>query len=521
MSQPILLLLSTLACSSGLFGGGKDPELDTAIEADADADADTDSDTDADSDSDTDADADTDVDPDKIDDDGDGYTEDDGDCDDTSADVSPDALEVPYDGIDNDCNPDTADDDIDGDGYDADEDCDDTEADIYPGAEEDYTDGVDNDCDGQTDERFDLESADSTCDCGYTSAVGVDSLNNVHVAYTDGDTGYLMYKERSGTTWSSSTTVDDYAYFAGLYIDAKVDKKDRFQVAYSFDDWSGENSVAFSYMESSGTWYSSYVVNDYAQSGSTDLGNFVGLAVDSGNLPSFIYQDQDGVYDPDLFGSGGFAVPVVDSYLDLALASLSLRGAVDYTTSAFGYGYDNGWFADITIDSNDNLHTAWFDQGTEILSGGGVRYYKPSSILSAELAETIYTGTVGGLSIALKSDDTPCLALYTTDSNDVEYGCMGSDGGFTWSTIDSAGSVGQGVQLAFNSSDEPYIVYYNETSGALRMSHHDGSAWSSFQVDGAGDDVGQYPSIAIDSSDTVHVTYYDVTNGALLYAYGR
>ena len=54
------------------------------------------------------------------DDDGDGYSEDQGDCDDSDPLISPDEAEVPYNGIDDDCDDSTRDLDADGDGHDAD-----------------------------------------------------------------------------------------------------------------------------------------------------------------------------------------------------------------------------------------------------------------------------------------------------------------------------------------------------------------------------------------------------------------
>jgi len=62
--------------------------------------------------------------------------------------------EVPYNGVDDDCDPETPDDDLDGDGYGVDEDCEDEDAAINPGATEECND-VDDDCDGVTDPEVD------------------------------------------------------------------------------------------------------------------------------------------------------------------------------------------------------------------------------------------------------------------------------------------------------------------------------------------------------------------------------
>ena len=124
-----------------------------------------------------------------LDRDGDGYSEIDGDCDDTDPALHPDAVEEDgYTGVDDDCNDCIDDLDDDEDGYSecpewtspfadtvALADCDDDNEDAFPGASESPYDAVDNDCDG-----FDLCDAD---DDGYLAipedvCPGLDVDNN-------------------------------------------------------------------------------------------------------------------------------------------------------------------------------------------------------------------------------------------------------------------------------------------------------------------------------------------------------
>jgi hypothetical protein len=486
-----LLFLVLSACSDDFWGTDKDPDArdgDTGAESDADTDADADADSDSDTDTDADTDTGTPPDPADVDDDGDGVTENEGDCDDTRGDVSPVVDEVPYNGVDDDCDPTTRDDDVDGDGFGRAEDCDDTDASANPDASETLDDGADNDCDGEADEPFEVETVDAGGDIGNPSAIGVDSTGTVHLVARDGAVGTLQYFSDAGRGWSTRTEIVSETE-VGESLDLVVDHADQVQLAYTWRS-GGYTDLWFGWRDAGGTWDTGYYVDGYTVSGSTHIGRYVSIAVDSGNLPSFAYFD------------AANKVPVLADYTSYGVA---IYTDIDVY---WAWTYATGYFTTLAIDSEDFDHVAWFDDN---LLGSEAQYsdFNEGTVNETVAADGWYT------SLALQSDDTACLAWQDSGPFDLMYGCRDAAAG-TWSAtkVDRTGRVGAYAQLAFTSADQPWIAYFDESNGDLKVATLDTTGWVTWTVDETGT-VGIAPSIAVGPDDRVYISYYDETNGAL------
>ena len=158
-----------------------------------------------------------------IDNDFDGLTENNGDCDDTNAQVYTDAEEI-CDGLDNNCNGLVDENigsifyqDLDGDGFGGSTtiqsceqpqeyssqggDCDDSDASIYPGTIEIEGDGIDNNCDGDIDDLNDDYCLPFSAIVYGTQEWSV--VNACNITYLDGT---LIPKVQDDTEWESLST---------------------------------------------------------------------------------------------------------------------------------------------------------------------------------------------------------------------------------------------------------------------------------------------------------------------------
>ena len=525
----LVAALTMIGCSSKFDKDGLDPEGSGQFADDGSDETDNDDDDNDDNDDDNnDDDDDDDDDPALTDEDGDGFTLDDGDCDDEDEDVHPDADEI-CDGIDNNCNDrvdeamrfDTYFVDADGDGFgdpesevedcakqdgyvDDNTDCDDTDASIYPGAEEIIGDEIDNDCDDNFDERFDAGTISTDGDVGTASAVQVDLSGQVHIVFHDAFSGDLLYAKRSvDGTWGETETVasDDNS---GEYLDAVVDNTGVLHVSYTEEN-AYIRGLLYTQRSASGSWLDPMVVDGF-EPGEIDVGQYVSMDLDSWNLPSFSYFDAD------------LGEPII---ADVTILGMTLYISADnnYMGDLLSTGH-TGLYTSLAVDSANNDHVAFYDPYANFGTDQEVQY----SSFNLDLDQIHFSERIDDagqyISMAIRSDDVPCVAFQSIDSLDLKYGCL-IDGSWAIETLDSDGAVGAHASLAFNSYDEAYIAYYDQTHTRLKLARENKDlAWDIIEVDNDGN-VGQATSIDVDDRDRAHISYYDASNQSLKYAVGQ
>jgi hypothetical protein len=307
-------------------------------------------------------------------------------------------------------------------------------------------------------------------------------------------------------TWS--TPIEAVAYpgtaISGAFLDARVDGTDAFQVGYTWEDTgTGLTEVDWIERDASGAWSAEYIVEDFTSTGSTSLGNYLSMDVDSSNLPTFAWFD------------GDLGLPYV---ADFTAFGVSVYFIADF--EAVGLYY-SGEYSSVALDSADEVNVAFYDRSAPI--GLGFAPEGQYSTFDADFDSAAFSETIaldaGWTTLALQSDDTPCVAWQDLSDADLYYGCRS---GSTWSAtrIDATGNVGSQARLAFSDTDQPWVVYYDATNGNLKAATDDGSGWVVLTVDSTGD-VGQAPDVAVDTAGRVHISYYDATNGALKHAVGR
>jgi len=489
--------------------------------------------------------------------DGDGFTMEEGDCNDNNVDYNlADEDGDGYSTCDGDCDDNDASKnprDIDGDGYSTcDDDCDDQNENIYPNnpIDEAYDD-IDSDCAGDSDfdqdqdghdafehggddcddedgdlwdecPRFKIEIVDEQCiDCPGPNAMDITPEGDVYVVYQDNGSLYSNSRDLAGK-WSGFEYVptDTGTPAPDLGLDGIVDNDGKFLISYA-SEYSGGLGLLFQYYAAG--WSAELEVDGPTTQANMNVGSDVVMAIDSNNMPTFLYHNADSrmpiIYD-------------MSSGVTSTLTQLTGVGpiAVDQPLllpNVFT-DYYSGVHNSIAIDENNNSHMAFFNSMVSVesqysmvpdLEGiwGAVAGAASGTANGVCLGEPIASNGIYN-SLDFHPSGELCIAFQDEASGDLKYGCKinSSCMGWNFETIDTVGAY---AQLVHDSEGNPHIAYQDELNRNLKIASHTSTGWIIEVIDDEGA-VGQHINLAIDSKDKLHVTYADETHQQIKYASG-
>lgn len=340
-------------------------------------------------------------------------------------------------------------------------------------------------------------------DSGLTRGVGmytsiVFARGKAYISYYDGIRGDLKYasvtRNNDGSFNQSIEVIDQpTGGDVGLYTSIALDNNRNPYISY-FDQTN--DNLKYAYPTKDG-WKTKTI----ADTGRTGL--YTSLAINpSNNRPRISFLDA-----------------TQRSMRVVTLSNLAGESASFQTLQTAG---TNGLFASMRLDSLDQPHIAYYDEGTP-----GLRYAHWNG------TQWIYwildTGVSNGLyaSLDLDSNDHPHITYYNAATNDLRYiYWVGSDPSQPWSSVElvdegvgNPPDVGSWASIAMDSNNNPHISYFDAANQRLLYAYKTSSGWTKgLQVDNS-DNVGRYSSIALSASNIPHISYFDEKLDRLKYAY--
>ncbi|WP_438995782.1 IPT/TIG domain-containing protein, partial [Poseidonia sp.] len=203
--------------------------------------------------------------------------------------------------------------------------------------------------------------------------------------------------------------------------------------------------------------------------------------------------------------TGGEEITITGTgFLDMAYSNVTSDGeAYTWTTTTVNYVYYSGWDPSIGVDSNGTVH---------IVS---------SNLDSDDFWHSTYDGSTwthlkimdcdmcSNADLVIDSNDNVHIAYYHSISGS-GYLLYSMYDGTSWTNNWSKSNVeNDQISIALDANDQPHISYSRDgyICNAAELSYYDGSSWSTVTLDSTTTYVGCDSSIAIDSNGFVHVAY--------------
>ncbi len=201
--------------------------------------------------------------------------------------------------------------------------------------------------------------------------------------------------------------------------------------------------------------------------------------------------------------------------LQVWATSLSATGIANWTFETADA--DEGPMVSLALDRYGAPHVSYYDQVE-----GDLKYARRGTLGGSPLwwTDTVdsegYVGLHSSIALDPLDGDRPYISYYDLSTGNLEYAWH--DNG--WQTTNySAGSTDEGSYTSLKVLDgRLYVSYYDVTHGDLKFFSGGPGLWPTFTtVDSAGD-VGQYSSLDLTGDDQPRISYYDATRNRLLYA---
>ena len=254
-------------------------------------------------------------------------------------------------------------------------------------------------------------------------AIAVDSLNNLHVVWSDITPGnsvvYYKKSEDGGATWTASQRISwssGYSLISAITVDAY----DNLHVVFWYQTTPGEANSEIYYRKSTdggSTWMTS-------QRLTWNSGYSFGPAIAVGASTLFYFSDDLHMVWADAV-SGNYEIHYKNS---------TDRGMTWQASQRITWNSGSSMHPSIAVDSSDNLHVIWMDS----TPGKSDVFYKQSADKGAtwKTSKNLTRNATDSLNPALALDSSGDLHIVWVDSDakgslDIYYK-KGLEGGVTW-----------------------------------------------------------------------------------------